>query len=58
MTGKQAEKEVYLIELFKGCGSGRLIKLTEPIDIDPKKIISETITTDIRSNIREELEIE
>ncbi len=52
------EQDVYVVELTKGCGSGRLIKLTEPIDIDPQKIVTDTLSTAIRRVIQEELEIE
>ncbi len=54
----RCEQEVYVVYLTKGCGSGRLIKLTEPIDIDSRKIVTDTLSTNIRDVIREELEIE
>lgn len=57
-AGPTPQKEVYVVELFKGCKSGRLMKLTEPIDLDPSQIMSQALSTNIRNVVRDCLGIE
>lgn len=53
----ELKKKVYYIELFEGCKSGRITKLSEPIDIDRQKIDTSTLSDKIREVIRKELEV-
>lgn len=56
------EYDLYIVRLFKGCKSGRLTKCTprfdQKINIDPEQIVSDTVSTNIRRIIAEEMDIE